>query len=265
MTLGADNRSLEVEINTTNYELNGALSQWRYSSPSVILHHGKPCCSIAREWLFSTDHSLLNGQHKLMGPRWLRNKFNWGPSQWPMTWCHAVEQDDLDCGALAAITREIFISRAVVCHPVQLIQKYSEATGNHWSTKWAHHRASTHWIAGAFMYHEVCAVETGAGEIKIWDPTASSWVNPKQNGGYGSIHALRLIKNPTCDGIFVWGDRQIVSNEWQVIQSDYGYTEKDRYARLNNTIIEEPIFASVESRLAPVGISDRTASSSSPD
>ena len=265
MTLGGDDLSLQIESNITNCEFDVALSQWRYSSPSVILHHGKPCCSVAREWLFSTDHSLLNGQHKLMGPRWVRNKFKWGPSRWPMTWCQAVEQDELDCGALAAITQEIFVSRGVVCHSVQLIQGYSEATASHWSTKWANHHASIHWIAGAFIYHEVCAVETRASEIEVWDPSASSWVNPKQNGGYGSVVALRLIKNSAPDGMFIWGERQIVSNEWQLIQGDYGYTEKDRCSKINNTLIEEPIFPAAESRLAALEISDRKASSPSPD
>jgi hypothetical protein len=145
-----------------------------------MVHHGKACCATAREWLFSTDHSQLNGEHKLMGPRWLRKKYKWGPSQWPMTWCHAVEQDGLDCGALAAITREIFTARSVVCYPVQLIQQYSEETTSHWSAKWTDHPASTHWIDGALIYHEACAVQTCPNEIRIWDPSAASWANPKQ-------------------------------------------------------------------------------------
>src|SRR5829696_6133350 len=109
MTLVADNQS--IKINLINVELNAALDRWRYSLSSAFLHHGKSCCTMAREWLFGTDHSQLNGQHRLMGPRWLRKRYEWGPSQWPMTWCQALEQESLDCGALAALTREIFVAR----------------------------------------------------------------------------------------------------------------------------------------------------------
>jgi hypothetical protein len=218
MTLVADNPPVQIE-KIINTELNAAIERWRYSSSSVILHHGKSCCTIAREWLFATDHSQLNGQHQLMGPRWLRKKYNWGPSQWPMTWCQAVEQDGLDCGALAAITREIFAARKVGCHPVQLIQQYSEDTASHWSTKWTDHPASTDWIQGALIYHEACAVEIGKNEIAIWDPSAGCWANPIQFGGYASIIALRLKTVYGNAGKLTWGQHQIVSGEWQIIQS----------------------------------------------
>ena len=217
MSLVVDNRSVQIE-NVTNIDLNAALMRWRHSAPSLIAHHGKACCAIAREWLFSTDHSQLNGEHKLMGPRWVRRKYKWGPSQWPMTWCHAVEQDSLDCGALAAITSEIFAVRGVDCYPVQLIQQYSEETTSHWSAKWTTHPASTQWIQGALIYHEACAVQIGASEIKIWDPSAACWFNPKQFQGYGSILALRLTTGTAGVQRFSWGHHEIESKEWQILQ-----------------------------------------------
>jgi hypothetical protein len=225
MTLVADNPLVQIE-NKINTELNAAIERWRYSPSSVILHHGKSCCTIAREWLFATDHSQLNGQHQLMGPRWLRKKYNWGPSQWPMTWCQAVEQDSLDCGALAAVTKEILTARKVGCHSVQLIQQYSEDTASHWSSKWTNHPASTHWIQGALIYHEACAVEIGKKEIAIWDPSAGWWANPKQFGGYAAILALRLKTDHGHVGKLAWGEHQIVSGEWQIIQST-GHRQKN--------------------------------------
>jgi hypothetical protein len=218
MNLVVDNQPVRVE-NVTDIELRAALARWRYSSPSVIAHHGKACCATAREWVFSTDHSQLNGNHAFMGPRWLRRRYNWGPSQWPMTWCHAVEQDDLDCGALAAISREIYAARSVVCHSVQLIQQYSEDTTSHWSTKWTNHPASTHWISGGLIYHEACAVQISSSEMRIWDPSAACWVNPKQFGGYGSILALRLTIDTAGDRTFLWGEHDIPAGEWHVLQT----------------------------------------------
>lgn len=226
MTLVVDKQSRQND-NINGDDLNAALNRWLYSSPSAMLHHGRSCCSIAREWLFSMDHSQLNGHHKLMGPRWLRKRYNWGPSKWPMTWCQAVEQKQLDCGALAALSREIFVARSVGCHAVQLIQQYTEETTGHWSTKWSHYGASTNWIQRTVIYHEACAVEIAINEIKIWDPSAASWVNPKQIGGYGSILALRLVTNSTQKAKPVtWRHHQIKSEEWQIIKTNYSAAKK---------------------------------------
>jgi hypothetical protein len=230
MNLVVDNQLVQME-NISNTELNAALVRWRHSSPSAIVHHGNACCATAREWVFSTDHSQLNGEHKFMGPRWLRKKYNWGPSQWPITWCHAVEQEGLDCGALAAISREIFTARSVVCHSVQLVQQYSEETTSHWSAKWTNHPASTHWIHGALIYHEACAVQIRANEIRIWDPSAACWANPKQFGGYGSILALRLTADTAGVGRFFWAHHEIASREWQILPSHYRHVKSDGHLR----------------------------------
>jgi hypothetical protein len=218
MILGADN---QIE-NIIDVELSAAIRRWRYSAPSVILHHGKRCCSVAREWLFSMDHSQLNGHHRLMGPRWLRKKYEWGPSQWPMAWCQAVEQDALDCGALAALSREIYTSRGVGCHAVELIQQYTAETTDHWSIKWNDHPASTHWIQGALIYHEACAVQGATQEIKVWDPSAGWWANPKQFRGYGSIAALRVTADHDLLQPLVWGEHAIQCGKWQIIENSGG-------------------------------------------
>jgi hypothetical protein len=216
MTLAVDNQ-LEIE-NRNSLALEEALGRWSNCLPSVILHHGKACCSIAREWLFATDHSLLNGHPNLMGPRWVRQRYNWGPSQWPMAWCHAVEQKSLDCGALAALSHDLFAARGIRCHSVQLIQQYTEETASHWLKKWTDHTASTHWIEGGLIYHEACAVEVARNEIKLWDPTAGCWVNPKQFGGYGSILAVRVTASfqDVADS-FIWGEQRISCGNWNKI------------------------------------------------
>jgi len=216
MTLVADNHI--EKVNST--DLTAAIGRWSYSSPSKFLHHGKACCSIARTWLLSMDHSQLNGQHQFMGPRWVRRKYDWGPSQWPMTWCEAVEREFLDCGALAALTSEIFANRGVVCHRVELIQQYTDDTTDHWTTKWNDHPASTHWIQGPLIYHEGCAIETNAREIKIWDPSSGWWANPKQFGGYGSILAVRVtVEDYQPSKRFIWNHHEITSSEWHILET----------------------------------------------
>jgi hypothetical protein len=182
------------------------------------MHHGKQCCSIAREWIFSTDYSQLNGEHPLTGPRWIRQKYTWGPSRWPISWCEAVEQKTLDCGALAAISHEVFTTRGVVSYPAQFIQQYSEDSTHHWRKKWDGKEVATHWIKEDLIYHEGCAVTVRDNEIRIWDSSAGWWVNPKQFGGYGGMLALRVFA-PQIDlsSDFIWGSQRIIPNQWQKI------------------------------------------------
>jgi pimeloyl-ACP methyl ester carboxylesterase len=200
-------------------DVGAAIEKWQHFPASTILHHGKPCCSIAREWIFSTDYILLNGEHPLTGPRWIRQKYTWGPSRWPLSWCEAVKQKTLDCGALAAISHEVFTARGVKSYPAQFIQQYSEDSARHWQRKWDGEEASTHWIKEDLIYHEGCAVVVRDNEIKIWDSSAGWWVNPKQFGGYGGVLVLRVcasqIDSPTD---FIWGGQRIAANQWQKIE-----------------------------------------------
>ena len=195
------------------------IERWRHFPASAILHHGKPCCRLAREWIFSTDYAQLNGEHPLTGPRWMRQKYKWGPSKWPLSWCEAVELKTLDCGALAAISHEIFTARGVRSYPTQFVQRYSEVSTRHWRKKWDGEEVPTHWITEELIYHEGCAVAVRDGQIKLWDSTASWWINPRQAGGYGSVYALCVFA-PQVDSPadFNWGTHRIVPNQWQGIE-----------------------------------------------
>src|SRR4030095_7347487 len=156
MTLVADKPSMQLH-HLNSADLISAIDRWRYAPASAFTHHGRRCCSSAREWLIATDQSQLNGQHKLTGPRWLLKKYKWGPSQWPMTWCEAVEKKYLDCGALAVLSKTVFAARSVTSFSVQLIQQYTALTTYHWIKRWTDHPASIHWIHGELIYHEVCS------------------------------------------------------------------------------------------------------------
>jgi hypothetical protein len=248
MNLVADNTALEInELNELAFA--AALGRWRYCWPSSFLHHGRPCCSIAREWLFSTDHSQLNGEDRLMGPRWLRRKYDWGPSQWPMSWCHAIEQESLDCGALAALSRGVFEARKVTCHPVQLIQKYNEDTTEHWFKEWTDHPASTHWIDGELIYHEVCAVETAENEIRVWDPSSGWWANPKHVGGYAAVRAVRVITSLSANKTIRWGNHTFQTGGWHVIGRDEPSVTRDMIA-FDESDLTKPSLAFGEAEVA---------------
>lgn len=218
MTLVADKPSMQMhDLNSVNF--SAAIDRWQSAPSSAFTHHGRRCCSTAREWLFATDQSQLSGQHKLTGPRWLLQKYKWGPSQWPMTWCRAVEEKYLDCGALAFMSKTVFAARSVNSYSVQLIQQYTDLTTYQWSKKWTDHPASTHWIHGALIYHEVCAVEITTNEIKLWDSSAACWINARQKTGYGSVVGMRIRNDdPKCAKLLTWGEHLVTTDEWHILR-----------------------------------------------
>jgi hypothetical protein len=218
MSLAVGNEMSEVGVK----DFNGAgfaTGRWEHFPASAILHHGKSCCRLAREWIFSTDYTQLNGEHPLSGPRWIRQKFKWGPSKWPLSWCEAVELKTLDCGALAAMSSEVFTARGVRSYTAQLVQRYNKDSARHWQKKWEGDEIPSHWISEELIYHEGCAVVARDNQIKLWDPSAGWWVNARQSGGYGGVLALRVFAPQTdSPADFNWGAHRIVPNQWQEIE-----------------------------------------------
>lgn len=216
--------NVNEEVNEPDFvDAVAAIKKWQDFPASVIQHHGAACCRIAREWIFSIDYTQLNGEDSLTGPRWLRQKFKWGASKWPIHWCEAVAEKTLDCGALAAIANEIFQAREARSYPAQFIQQYTEDSARHWYKKWDGDEDSVHWIKDDLIYHEGCAVVARNNEIKVWDPTASWWMNPKQFGGYGGVLALRIFASGSeSSNAFNWGAQRILPNRWQRIERAHG-------------------------------------------
>jgi hypothetical protein len=198
---------------------NAAMQDWQHLPVSVISQHSEQCCRIAREWVLSMDYSQLNAGNALIGPRWLRLKYNWGPSSWPIHWCEAVEQKTLDCGALAAMAQEVFVARGIKSYRTQLIQQYTEDATRQWCKRWDNDEISNHWIKQHLIYHEACAVVVRGNEIKIWDPSAGWWVKPEKSRGYGGLLAIRVFTTQMDPPInFRFGSHHIVSNQWQKIE-----------------------------------------------
>jgi hypothetical protein len=210
----------KIEFDETDFaDTSAAMQKWQDFPASTISHHGAQCCQIAREWIISTDYSQLNAGNPLTGPRWVRQKYTWGPSTWPIHWCEAVEQKKLDCGALAALTQEVFAARGVRSYHAQFIQQYSEEATRQWAKSWNSGDAGVHWIKEDLIYHEGCAVAVRDNEIRLWDPSAGWWVNPRQSGGYGGLLALRVFAtqfNPPAE--LMWGRQRIIPNQWQKIE-----------------------------------------------
>jgi hypothetical protein len=197
--------------------VDAGIANWQHFPASRISHHGGACCDIAREWITGMDFSQLNGGNPLTGPRWLRKLFTWGPSKWPLHWCDAVRQKTLDCGALAALSHELFLARGVRSFPAQFILEFNDVSAQHWSATWGAAECSGHWMKEGLIYHEGCAVLTPENELKLWDATATWWVNPRQFGGYSGLLALRVFDDALAHSTFTWGKHRLLPNEWQKI------------------------------------------------
>ena len=139
-------------------------------------------------------------------------RWTWGPSPWPIHWCEAVERETLDCGALGCMARELFAERGLASFPAQFVQQYTNEATSQWLGKWEQEQASTHWIDEDVIYHEACALVAGAGELKLFDPSAGWWVNPRQSGGYGALLAVRIFDGQSHE--WRWGDHRIRGGEW---------------------------------------------------
>jgi hypothetical protein len=197
--------------------------RWSDFPYSSITHHGRACCDTAHAWIVAMDFAMLNGGDLSSGPRWLRERYKWGPSPWPIHWCEVVERQVIDCGAHAALAHEVFTARGQTSFPAQLVQRYSAEATEQWRGKWTEEQVSCHWLSDDVIYHEATALLVGEDEVKLWDSSAGWWLNARQQGaGYGSLLAVRIFAPDHGhagggDG-FRWGERRLKPNVWNQIR-----------------------------------------------
>jgi hypothetical protein len=195
-------------------------SRWQNFPVSRLSHHGDSCCEIARHWILAMDLAQLGGGDRLSGPRWLRARYEWGPSPWPMHWCELVERKVIDCGAHSALAHEAFIARGVSAFRAQFVQRYSADAQAQWRAKWAADQVSDHWIGHDVIYHEGNAILVESNEVKLWDSSGGCWLNPRQTRGYGSLAAVRLVIEPdqASSASIRWGEHRIRPNSWHQLE-----------------------------------------------
>jgi hypothetical protein len=215
MYLGAAKEREELQVEESRPEVL-ASARWQNFPISHLSHHGDTCCEVARHWIVAMDFAQLNGGDRMSGPRWLRAKYEWGPSPWPMHWCELVDRKVIDCGAHSALAHEAFVARGVIAFRAQFIQRYDSDAQAQWRTKWGAEQVSDHWLGDDVIYHEGNAIFVGEDEVKLWDSSAGCWLNPRQVKGYGSLAAVRLFADGHWgggDGLR-WGEHRIKPNQW---------------------------------------------------
>lgn len=218
----------KIDNSVAARELSAAMQHWENFTASSISHHGERCCEVARQWLLAMDFSQLHGATPLTGPRWLRQKFKWGPSPWPIYWCEVVRRKTIDCGALGALAHQIFLARGVRSFTAQFILEFTEDSAEQWLAAWKPAcTTGLNWVRRELIYHEGCAVAAKGGELKLWDATASWWIDPKQFRGYSAVRAVRIFDTTsTSETEFRWGAHRIRPNRWCEIAPPKSFTGK---------------------------------------
>jgi hypothetical protein len=151
--------------------------------------------------------------HGRGAPTWIRRRYDWGPTKWPLHWCEAVGAKELCCGAQAALTLEAFRARGMDAIPAQLVQRYQAHDAPHWHSRWTKGGANPEWASEGLVYHEVCGVLDG-DRLQVWNPTASAWMAPDGVEGYASVVAIRAGGAVTSGRSVLWGSRRLELGEW---------------------------------------------------
>jgi hypothetical protein len=179
--------------------------------PSVISDHGERCCEAARAWVHARDRAHQDGTGQ--PPSWLKRVWKWGPNPWPLYWCDVVRRDSLDCGGLAALTRQL-MERASIPHlAVQLLQRYELHDGEHWKRTWEREGLAATWVTHELAYHEAVAIPA-RDVIEVWDPTDEAWVGPLQSYSYGGTIAVRLVSRDADGTTVLWHGTELAVGEW---------------------------------------------------
>ncbi len=215
MYLVADNSPLDVVLDD-----GATYARWKSFPVSQLSHHGRSCCEIAQHWFRGMDFAKLNGSDIMSGPRWIRQRFGWGPSRWPLHWCHALDADAIDCGAHAALAHEAFEARGLKPLRSQIVQSCGSRAVDQWRLRWGAEDVSAHWLGDGYIYHEANALQVGADEVKLWDGSAGCWLNPGQTRGYGSVLAVRIMSSsPASVRNVRWGTHRLPLDRWHDVSA----------------------------------------------
>lgn len=190
-------------------------------SPSLVTCHGSVCCSGARAWLRALDRSYAFADGSWTPPTWLREQYCWGPSRWPMTWCEIPTMETLDCGALAAVSTELWQLRGEAAYPIQLVLRYPRSVVAGWRAMWMEEAVPSTWLDGDLCYHEATAL-VRQDRLEIWDPTENRWLEPESadRSSFGALVALRLPPDRALGQLEVhWGGLDVPWGAWRMVNA----------------------------------------------
>lgn len=183
--------------------------------PTEIGHHKQACCARAQYWLAGIDRSSVGFADSLAAPTWLRQRYEWGPGEWPMYWCDVPCREVLDCGAFAAVSTFLFGERGFSAFSVQVVQRFSEENVRTWTDLWERNGCSPEWLVGRWAYHE-CTGIVIEGILRVWDPTENHWLDPGlAPTSYGGLVGIRAEMPGQAAVLF--GSQSVRPRTWEIL------------------------------------------------
>jgi hypothetical protein len=228
MTLAAVKESLPQRQSLTLQNLienEEHFHRWVEHPASIIIHHEAACCEEARLWFLAYARSMEVGastQFQVKAPAWLMGLFDWGPSKWPISWCEVVKEKTIDCGAFAALAREVFQAQGHEAFPAQALLSYNRICTEHWQDLWkgpprdvkdakdSEIKETFPWVGDEIVYHEICVIERPDGTAIFYDSTFGQWYLPETRVGFGALLAVRS----ECPRLLDWNGKSISCGEW---------------------------------------------------
>jgi hypothetical protein len=179
--------------------------------PAELADHRRGCCALARTWLECLDSSFHRGRSASAPPAWIPQRWTWGTTPHPLHWCEIPRAGSLDCGASAALGRELWSRRCPGVRAVQLVEHHATPTS-------ARNRDGLPQpsAAGDLAYHEAVGREQD-GCLEIWDSTDSAWLPASRRGASTRTLSLRVCGRGST--ILRWSGHPLDPGAWTVLDA----------------------------------------------
>ncbi len=176
---------------------------------SLIHSHDAPCCRQALAWF----RTIARAASRMYGPepRWLSERWTWGPTRWPLAWCEAVRSRELDCGALAHMAAIAFAEVGREVARLQLLERCDRDLVEHWAEKWRPLDGEVSWIWDDLVYHEEVGVLEG-GTLRLWNPSEGCWRLAESPSPGQGILAMRVHAAGEME--LRWGVYPVAPGRW---------------------------------------------------
>lgn len=176
---------------------------------------------LVQSWLRSMDRTFRSATGYDAPPVWIAQRFSWGPHAWPIRWRDIPHMAFVDCGAMAALSTEIFRWRGGDAAPVQLLLQFTSETIRGWQALWQEAGLDASWATGCFAYHEATMVVMPTGEARIWDPLGRFWLPVASRPGYEGLAAIRICRDAPVDRIVSLAGQRLRSGVWYVVADPF--------------------------------------------
>lgn len=168
-------------------------------------HHNQQCCQAGQAWVWGVHLAYSNGDP--LSISWIRRRYPWAPTSWPVFWCELPNLEGGDCGVHAALAETCISASDVPVRRAQMLLRFGFEESEHWAAMWNREGVVPDWISADVCYHEVVAV--GDRYVRLLDPGDNvEWVSPHMP----SVLAVRILGGKGES--YVWGDREFATGLW---------------------------------------------------